>query len=150
MEAQAHRFASAFLLPARTFTKEWITSDIDSFKNIKVKWKSAIAAMVMRAGDLGIVSDSEKQSLLIMLGRKGWKRREPFDDDFQPERPQFFARACEMIVSELVLSRSEILEELAFSRPDVEGILALNNFFEEPLRGEVEEPQPFLKFQQPA
>ena len=48
MELQAHRFGSAFLLPARTFGKEWITSDINSLKNIKLKWKSAIQAMIMR------------------------------------------------------------------------------------------------------
>ena len=41
-----HRFASAFLLPAKTFRREWITVDVQSFKNIKLKWKSAISAMI--------------------------------------------------------------------------------------------------------
>ena len=146
MEKQAHRFASAFLLPARTFGKEWITSEIDSFKSIKLKWKSAISAMIMRAEVLGIISESQKESLLITLGRKRWRQREPFDDDVTPEQPQFFAKSCQLIVSELIMSRSDILGELPLDKSDVETILGLNNFFDEPSRGEIEEPQPLLKF----
>jgi hypothetical protein len=41
MEQQAHQFASSFLLPARTFGSEWIKPELDSFKNIKLKWKSS-------------------------------------------------------------------------------------------------------------
>jgi Zn-dependent peptidase ImmA (M78 family)/transcriptional regulator with XRE-family HTH domain len=149
IEKQAHRFASAFLLPARTFRKEWITPNIESFKKIKLKWKAAISAMVMRAGDLGIVSESQRESLLISLGRKGWRQREPFDDDTDPELPRFFSRACQMIVSELILSRGQILDNLGLERADVETILGLRNFFEEAPLPEVEEPQPVLKFPPP-
>jgi Zn-dependent peptidase ImmA (M78 family) len=149
LEKQAHRFASAFLLPARTFRREWLTSDINSFKNIKLKWMSAISAMIMRAADLGIVSDSQKQSLMITLGRKRWRQREPFDDDIQPERPVFFARACKMIVSEMILSKAETLGELRLEKSDVETILGLQGFFDDSSQANVEEPQPFLKFHRP-
>jgi len=147
MELQAHRFASAFLLPARTFGKEWITSDINSLKNIKLKWKSAIQAMIMRAGDLGIISKSQKESLLIAAGRKGWKRREPFDDDIEPEHPRFLARSCEMIVGEKISTKAELQHCLALDKADVETLLGLPGFFDEGPDGEVEEPQPVLKFQ---
>ena len=53
-----------------------------------LKWKSAISAMIRRAGELGILSESQKESLLITLGRKGWRHREPFDTDVKPEQPQ--------------------------------------------------------------
>jgi Zn-dependent peptidase ImmA (M78 family)/transcriptional regulator with XRE-family HTH domain len=150
MEIQAHRFASAFLLPARTFRRERITSDVNSFKNIKLKWKSAISAMIMRAGDLGLLPESRKEFLMITLGRKGWRRQEPFDDQVQPERPRFFARACEMIVSELVLSKAGVLNELALERSDVEAILGLDNFFDENPRADSEEPMPVLRLHRPA
>jgi hypothetical protein len=135
-------------VPARTFGKEWITSDIGSFKSIKLKWKAAISAMIMRAGDLGIVTDQQRESLMMTLGRKGWRRREPFDDDFDSERPRFFARACELIVSELVLSKAGVLGELDLERSDVETILGLTDFFKESPQseGEAGEPQLFLKF----
>jgi Zn-dependent peptidase ImmA (M78 family)/DNA-binding XRE family transcriptional regulator len=149
MEKQAHRFASAFLLPARTFGKEWITPGIDSFKNIKLKWKSAISAMIMRAGTLGIVSESQKESLMIALARRHWRQREPLDDAFEPERPRFIARACEMIVSEALLSKGDILGELALERSDVETILGLGGFFHENTQEDTEEPSPFLKFHKP-
>ena len=92
------------------------------------------------------MSESQKESLLISLGRKGWRQREPFDDDVEPECPRFFARACQMIVSELILPRTQVLDDIGLDRSDVEAILGLHNFFDEAPPAGVEEPQPVLKF----
>ena len=147
MESQAHRFASAFLLPARTFGKEWITSDINSLRNIKLKWKSAIQAMIMRAADLGMISDSQKESLQIAIRRNHWRRREPFDDDVEPEQPLFWARACMMIIGEMVSSKTEFQQSVAPGKADIEMLLGLPGFFDAAdSAGEVEEPSPVLKF----
>lgn len=146
MENQAHRFASSFLLPASTFGSEWVGPQLDSFKNIKVKWKSSIAAMVRRAADLGIISESQKETLMITIGRRGWRREEPFDRDYQPEQPRYFSRTCELIVSESVMSRSDILSEVAKDKADVEMLLGLNGFFDERQNTDDDEPELILKF----
>jgi hypothetical protein len=104
--------------------------------------------MIMRAGSLGIVSERQKESLLITLGRKGWRREEPYDLDFKPEIPLFFSRACEMIVKESILSKSELLIELEKDQNDVESLLGLENFFVETHPHEVDEPRPILKFKE--
>lgn len=144
MENQAHRFASAFLLPANTFGSEWIGPNLESFRNLKLKWKSAMAAMIIRAADLGILSSSQKETLQVNLGRQGWRLEEPYDRDHKPEKPLFFSRACELMVSEGVMSKPDILWEIAKGREDVESILGLDGFFDE-RQSEVSEPVPILK-----
>ena len=85
--------------------------------------------------------------MLITLGRKGWRRREPFDDDVEPERPRFWSRACEMIVSEMVSTKTELQESFAPGKSDVETLLGLPGFFDDTATaGDVEEPNPVLKF----
>ena len=145
MEKQAHRFASAFLLPVGTFGSEWIGPSLESFKNIKLKWKSAISAMIMRAADLGIVSSSQKVTLMATMGRKGWRLEEPYDRDYKPELPLFFSRTCELIVGEEVMSKADVLREIAKGREDVEAILGLEGFFDDRSLSDVDEPQPILK-----
>lgn len=102
--------------------------------------------MIMRAGELGSISEPQKASLMITLGRKRWRQREPFDNDVEPEQPQFFSKSCQLIVTELRMSRTDVLGELSLDKSDVESILGLNHFFDEPARGDIEEPQPLLKF----
>lgn len=146
MEKQAHRFASAFLLPSATFGNELLVPDLGVFKGIKMKWKSSIAAMIMRAADLGILSSTQKERLMAKSGRNGWKLEEPFDRDVQPELPMFFSKSCEMIVNEAIMSRVDILWHLAKDKVDVETILGLCGFFDERKDARADEPSPILKF----
>ena len=55
LEAEANRFAGAFLLPADSFAREVTSSSIEAFKSLKKRWKVSIAAMIYRAKDLGIL-----------------------------------------------------------------------------------------------
>lgn len=144
MELQAFRFAGAFLMPAKTFSGEYLTPNFESFKRIKLKWKCSIAAMVNRAAALKIITESQAKSMWLERTRKGWRYEEPFDKEHEPEVPHLLARALQMIAT--VKPKDQILTELALDRGDVESITGAVGFFDEPhLEDDSDEP-PILKF----
>jgi Zn-dependent peptidase ImmA (M78 family)/transcriptional regulator with XRE-family HTH domain len=149
MERQAHRFASAFLLPATTFGREWVNSDVESFKAIKPKWKASISAMVMRAADLHLITDSQKTTLMMSMSRKGWRTREPLDDKFEPEIPRYFRRTCELIVEAGLASKDQILNDIGLNKADLESWFCMEGFFDDGPSGDVDSPQPILRFRGP-
>jgi Zn-dependent peptidase ImmA (M78 family) len=49
LEAQAHKFAGAFLLPEARFCSEFRVPTLDALRMMKQKWKVSIGSMLMRA-----------------------------------------------------------------------------------------------------
>src|SRR5690625_5554033 len=59
IEVEANKFASTLLLPKDSFGNELsskIVDEIDTYYNLKRKWNVSMAAMIMRARDLNIIS----------------------------------------------------------------------------------------------
>lgn len=89
-EREADSFASALLMPA-----EYIIDDLNPFSleravELKRKWKVSIAAPVMRAFDLGVITSSQKRRYFTQLGVYGYRRREPVD--LPDEKPTLFEK----------------------------------------------------------
>lgn len=140
IEDQAHRFASAFLMPAATFTKEVWTASLDTFKAVKPRWGASIAAMIMRCRYLGIITDDQERRLWINMNRRGWRKEEPFDDKIKAEKPRLIGRAIEMLIEEQVRGTEQILLDLHLSPSDLEEISGLEHGF---LRKQSAEVMPF-------
>jgi Zn-dependent peptidase ImmA (M78 family)/DNA-binding XRE family transcriptional regulator len=126
MEKQAHRFAAAFLLPADAFASDFYSSNLDTLLNLKSKWKCSVAMMIKRAGDLNFISPEQEKSLWISLSRRGWKTKEPLDDEIKIEQPQLIKRAFEMLINEKVKTKQEILSQIPLSPIDIEKLAGLN------------------------
>lgn len=120
LENQAHRFAGAFLLPAGSFESDFYIPTLDALLALKPKWKTSIAMMATRAGQLGLLSDEQVRFFYINIGRRKWREREPLDDTMPPEQPRLLKRAIELIVENNVRSRDQILAELPFAAADIE------------------------------
>ncbi|MFK2931901.1 helix-turn-helix domain-containing protein [Dyella agri] len=80
VEAQAWRFAGAFLLPSKSFLGEIYSVSLDALATLKKKWGVSVAAMIRRLRDLGVVDESQSRYLNIQLRQRGWQRVEPGDD----------------------------------------------------------------------
>lgn len=78
MEREAHQFAGAFLLPER-LARAALTPrmDLRDFIEVKAAYGVSIAALIMRATQLGIIDNDRKRSLMMQLSARGWRRREP-------------------------------------------------------------------------
>lgn len=141
IENQAHHFANAFLLPARSFNNELVTISLDSFRTLKMRWKISIAAMIHRCQELDLVTKEEAKRLWINLNRRGWREFEPMDD-LEVERPQLIAKCFEMLVQERVKTREQILDDLMFADADIEELASLpKNFFADDKSGNELSPQ---------
>jgi Zn-dependent peptidase ImmA (M78 family)/transcriptional regulator with XRE-family HTH domain len=118
VEKEANQFAAAFLMPRDSFYSDLINpNDIEDYKRLKAKWKVSIAAMVMRAKHLGRINSNVYQSLMKKISYRGWRKCEPFDNDWQVNKPQ-------------TLTGKQIVAELAnFGEPlyadDIEDLLSL-------------------------
>lgn len=77
-EDQADRFASEFLMPEpeiRPQLKGRLT--MPRLIELKRYWKVSIAALIRRAGQLGVLTKERVTSLYKMLSARGWRKVEP-------------------------------------------------------------------------
>ena len=125
MEMQAHRFAGAFLLPAKAFLEEYYAPKLDLFRALKPKWKVSIAMMIMRGDHLGLMEPESKQKVWMNYSRRGWRTEEPYDNELEVEQPRLLRRSIELLLNQRVQSKETILSRVHLSITDVEEITGL-------------------------
>lgn len=114
IEKQANEFAANFLLPDDAFYDDLINpTKIDSYIKLKAKWKVSIAAMIVRAKDLGRINNKDYQNLYKSLSYKGWRKNEPYDNEWKIQRPQLFKKAIDVLEENDILTGAEFVDELA-------------------------------------
>ena len=124
-DAQADRFARAFLLPQRVFAREVWAPTIDALLTLKKEWRCPISVMVNRCGETGVFDADQVRRAAINLGRRGWKSAEPREESIQPEMPQLLARGLRLIIEEGLKTPHAIATELAFNTADIEDLAGL-------------------------
>ncbi|CAG19734.1 helix-turn-helix domain-containing protein [Photobacterium profundum] len=115
IERQANLFASCLLLPADSFARDLENPTLETFLALKPRWKVSIAAMIYRAHQLDIISDLQKSNLYKNLSSKGWRIKEPYDDQVKPENPRLLPRAINMLIDQGGFSKNILLDKLGFS-----------------------------------
>ena len=94
-EAQANRFASAFLLPADEIrdllpaVPDWV-----HLLTLKQRWQVSLGALLRRASDLGVMSDQVYMQAMRTVGARGWRVSEPGELG-APESPRVLSLAIE-------------------------------------------------------
>lgn len=92
-EREAHRFAAAFLMPANDIAPLLPTKpDWRRLLELKATWHVSLAALLMRAKTLGVMSDTAYLSGIKAMSAKGWRKDEPGDLG-PPESPRLLAAA---------------------------------------------------------
>jgi Zn-dependent peptidase ImmA (M78 family)/transcriptional regulator with XRE-family HTH domain len=129
IEDQAFRFARAFLLPASSFANDMYALSLDALRSIQSKWKVSLGIMVKRAEDLDLINEEQTKKLWIALNRRGWKFREPFDDEIEIESPKLLSRVFNLLVTEQVQNKDEIRWEIPYALGDIEALSGLNQEF---------------------
>lgn len=149
IERQAHRFASAFLLPAQSFSAELAIPTLDAFLGLKLRWGVSAAAMIRRCRDLDIISDEHATRLWRSRSARHWTVEEPYDNEIEPEKTRLLERSIRLLLSEGGFSAHTLLAKVRLNPSDVESLAGLPKGF---LRGEHGQvyrmPTPKLKEQQ--
>jgi Zn-dependent peptidase ImmA (M78 family) len=94
-EDQAHRFAAAFLMPEDSI-RSFLSPSVDwrELMNVKAAWGVSLAALLIRARDLRILSQARYVSAMKYMSAKGWRRTEPGDRALgAPEAPRLLGAA---------------------------------------------------------
>jgi Zn-dependent peptidase ImmA (M78 family)/transcriptional regulator with XRE-family HTH domain len=129
-EQQAHRFASAFLMPAEEIRDELPSkTDWVYLLALKQKWQVSLGALLRRANDLAVMTDSTYAQAMRTISTRGWRTAEPGDLG-APEAPALLARAVEMAEVDSVILASEtgwpsalisdVIEASTDSRPSLD------------------------------
>lgn len=112
IEAEANRFASAFLMPLRSYPNEVFSNRLESFVELKARWKVAISAQVYRCSDLKIFTDQQVLNLRKQISSRKWRTKEPLDDSIAIEQPKMIKDAAQMALDGGVLSASQIYTDM--------------------------------------
>ena len=145
LERQAHRFAAAFLLPKEQFFRELWAPTLDAFSALKPRWKTSIKGMIVHSHRHGLLSDTQYQRMMINYNRR-WKDGEPSDDVVKIEQPKLLSRCFELILSEKIRTRDQLLVDLPFPARDIEELVGLpRGFLTERAADVVPLPRPMAK-----
>ncbi len=125
IEHQAHRFASAFLLPMAAFGEDLFATSLDAMRALKPKWQVSIAAMIMRARTGRLLSEEAERRLWINYNRRGWRRHEPLDDVLHAERPTLLSHAFDLITKHRGSPPLDVPRTLGLANRDVEALSGL-------------------------
>lgn len=113
LEDQANAFAAAFLLPKNVFFNDLKNPlDLEYYKELKKKWKVSIAAMVMRARQLGRINNSKYVDLVKSMNYRKWRTREPLDNQWKLQETILFKKSIDMLKNSNILSGSQIVYEI--------------------------------------
>ncbi len=124
-EQEAHRFAAEFLMPAAVIRAE-LPARLNwrRYLELKSRWGASLAALVRRAKDVGVISDSAYQRAMIELGRRGWRRQEP--DVLQTsEAPELISRALGLLERERRIGLEDLAAELQVPMGEIRALGAL-------------------------
>jgi Zn-dependent peptidase ImmA (M78 family)/DNA-binding XRE family transcriptional regulator len=129
IEKQANRFASAFLLPRESFSREVLGTSLDHFLFLKEKWGIAISAMAYRCKDLHILSDNQFSYLMRQMNSFRIKKQEPLDEKFQMRPPSILGESIKMLINQRVQTKAQIEDALALNLTDIESLCGLPKGF---------------------
>jgi Zn-dependent peptidase ImmA (M78 family)/transcriptional regulator with XRE-family HTH domain len=113
IEREAHRFAGAFLLPATSFPFEVFHHSLGHFIDLKRRWRTSIAAMIVRCEQLGIFDEDRVLRFRKQMGR--FRKIEPLDvgvDAIPFERPTLLAKSLTLLLKHRVRLPAEVVSAL--------------------------------------
>lgn len=114
IEQEADRFASAFLLPSKSFPNEVFSSRAESFIELKARWKVSIQAMAYRCKDLGVFDDRQITNIYKQISYKKWRTTEPLDGDngLPVEEPVVLRKITDLLLDSGKVSVADIVMEI--------------------------------------
>ena len=111
-EKYCHQFAAAVLMPAKALREELGIHRnkilIQELGFLKKQYGISIQAIVMRARDLEIITESYCKQFFFFLNHMGWKVNEPEEFNYQgEEKPNRFSQLLFRALAEEIISISK-------------------------------------------
>ena len=110
-EKQAHRFATALMMPANVFRSTVGKTTVNGALSIKNLWGMSIAAIGRRMWETGKLSDDRYKSFCIDLSQRKWRKEEPGDRDIEPEHPYYLDKIYGMAFERHCISTMDVVRD---------------------------------------
>ncbi len=119
-EKAAFRFGGAFLAPADALFR-----DIGRYRRfisiqelilLKRRYRMSIQALLYRLNELDVINDYLYKKWCIMIGKMGWRKKEP--QDLDPETPQLLELLVYRAFINGLLAKSDAIQMLRLGRDD--------------------------------
>ncbi|MFG6668191.1 helix-turn-helix domain-containing protein [Halomonas sp. HNIBRBA4712] len=120
LEAQANRFASAFLMPPESFAQEVVWPTLDNLLSLKSRWKVSVASMIVRCRDLLLLSEPLELRLWKGRSARKWTKGEPGDDALAFEQPKLMMRGAHLLVDNGIFERTELVHQIGLPSETIE------------------------------
>jgi Zn-dependent peptidase ImmA (M78 family)/transcriptional regulator with XRE-family HTH domain len=105
-EDEANEFAAEFLMPAREIKPQLTQLSMAKLADLKRHWNVAMQALIMRAHDLGTISDRQRRSWFMRFNQLGYKKNEPVQ--VPREEPALIRRVIDFHRTEHGYSNQEL------------------------------------------
>lgn len=141
IEQQAHRFSSAFLMPEESFARDvGKKMSVDSFLDLKDKWKVSAKAMIKRCSDLKIITEDQQKQLYVSYSKRSYNSKgEPGDFAGLVEYPKFAKKCFEGLVERSIQTPEDILNNLNVPQAHIIELTGVSeNFFKSKEKIELE------------
>lgn len=125
IEREANAFASAFLMPEETFSRDLIGVTLNSLQLLKKRWLVSIQALIMRCEHIGAIDYEQKKRLLIQVSSRGWRKKEPLDNIIPIEQPRLAKNIWSLMLENSLINESTILDELKLPKKFIANIIGI-------------------------
>jgi Zn-dependent peptidase ImmA (M78 family)/transcriptional regulator with XRE-family HTH domain len=126
LEAHAHTFASALLLPRKTYGREIVSLNVNHFIQQKRRWNVSMAAQAKRCLQLGILDDDQFLQFRKNLSWNKYVKKEPLDDTVPREEPLMMKQAIEMLCKHGIVRGWQIGEQFNLPLANMEQITKMD------------------------
>jgi Zn-dependent peptidase ImmA (M78 family) len=73
------------------------TTTLETFLGLKPKWGVSVAALIVRAHELGLITPRKYRTLFQRLSARGWRIHEPLSAQVPLERPRAVRQTAELL-----------------------------------------------------
>lgn len=126
MEEQANNFASEFLMPERDILPQLQRVDLTMLGILKRVWRVSMAALLMRARQLKVISASKYRYLWKQMSALGFRSREPVELDLAPETPHLLQTLFAFHQQRLHMSLDDLLKMFSLYENDYRRLYVTN------------------------
>lgn len=130
VEAEAHDFASYFLMPEKDFTKDIQQikrlSNPNAYIDLKEKWSVSITAMAHYARKLGYLTYEQHRYFYASLNRYNYSYIEPLDDKIKVIRPGKVKSSLEFLFDNKIITLEDLITSTNYNEKLIAKILGLN------------------------
>lgn len=124
-EVEANIFASELLMPEIEIKNDLRNLKLTELAELKRYWLTSMASLIMRAKDLGCISQDRYKYLNIELSRHGYKKKEPVN--VYIDSPNIFMTAYKMYKNELGYTKNELADAFALPMDIIDCLFSESN-----------------------